>query len=217
MRPSGETLWASEEHGPIVARVAIAGDFLPAGRLAIPEGHSWRQMAGGLAACFEDVSATFLNLECCLDSATLLPRTLSGLGDIVTAPADSLDYLSEIRAVAVGIANNHIFDFNIAGVQRTRSAISQHEMIPLGAGRTTRDLPEIFVWKGPDSIRVGFWAAAVTTHDPAKPSKVGVEPASPERARKAHEEMKKLGASVCIVLLHAGSFGRIARTLNNAV
>jgi len=205
MRASGETLWASAEHGSIVARVAIAGDFLPAGRLAIPEGHSWRQMAGGLAACFEDVSATFLNLECCLDSATLLARTLCGLGDIVTAPADSLDYLAEIRAVAVGIANNHIFDFNVAGVQRTRSAIWQHEMIPLGAGRTTRDLPEIFVWKGPDSIRVGFWAAAVATHDPAKPSKVGVEPTIPERARKAREEMKKLGASVCIVLLHAGS------------
>ena len=204
MSPSGETLWASAEHGAIVARVAIAGDFLPAGRLAIPEGHSWRQMAGGLAACFEDVSATFLNLECCLDSGALLPRTLCGLGDIVTAPADSLDYLSEFRAVAVGIANNHIFDFNIAGVQRTRSAISQHEMIPLGAGRTTRDLPEIFVWKGPDAIRVGFWAAAVTTLDPAKASKAGVEPTTPERARKAREEMKKLGASVCIALLHAG-------------
>ncbi len=154
--------------------------------------------------CFEDVSATFLNLECCLDSATLLPRTLCGLGDIVTAPADSLDYLDEIQAVAVGIANNHIFDFNIAGVQRTRSAISRHEMVPLGAGRTTRDLPEILVWKGPDSIRVGFWAAAVATHDPAKPSKVGLEPTTPERARKAREEMKKLGASVCIALLHAG-------------
>src|SRR6202030_4240563 len=189
MRASGETLWASAEHGPVVARVAIAGDFLPAGRLAIPEGHSWRQIAGGLAACFEDVSATFVNLECCLDSGTLPPRTLCGLGDVVTAPAGSLDYLSEIRAVAVGIANNHIFDFNVAGVQRTRSAAWQHEMIPLGAGRTTRDLPEIFVWKGPDSIRVGFWAAAAATLDPAKPTKVGVEPASPERARKAREEM----------------------------
>lgn len=204
MRPSAATLWTSPQREPVVAQIAIAGDFLPAGRLAIPKGSGWRQLAGGLAAYFEDVSATFVNLESCLDSEALPPRTLCGLGDIVTAPASSLDYLEEIRAVAIGIANNHTFDFGEPGVQRTRSAISQHKMIPLGAGRTTRDLPEIFVWKGSGAIRVGFWAAATATLDPAQPMKVGVEPASLERARIACQEMKKLGATVRIALLHAG-------------
>jgi poly-gamma-glutamate synthesis protein (capsule biosynthesis protein) len=161
-------------------------------------------MASGLAGCFDDVSTTFVNLECCLDSETLPPRALCGLGDIVTAPADSLDYLKEIQSIAVGIANNHSFDFGEAGVQRTRSAISQHKMIPLGAGRTTRDLPDIFVWKGPGAIRVGFWASATATLDPAKSAKVGIEPATAERGRIACQEMKKLGATVRVALLHAG-------------
>jgi poly-gamma-glutamate synthesis protein (capsule biosynthesis protein) len=204
MKPTGEVLWRPAEHQPVVARIAIAGDFLPAGRLAIPESHSWRQMASGLTGLFNDVSATFVNLECCLDSETLQPRTLCGLGDIVTAPADSLDYLKEIQTVAVGMANNHSFDFGEAGIQRTRSAVSQHKMIPLGAGRTTRDLPEIFVWKGPGAVRVGFWASASATLDPAKPMRAGVEPASVERGRIARQEMKKLGATVCVALLHAG-------------
>ena len=204
MNPSGTTLWTSAKREPVVARIAITGDFLPAGRLMIPKGCSWRQMAGGLAPSFEGIAATFVNLESCLDSETLPPRTLCGLGDIVTAPADSLDYLTAIRAVPVGIANNHSFDFGEAGVLRTRSAVSQHEMIPLGAGRTSRDLPEVFLWKGPGAIRVGFWASATITLDAAKPAKVGVEPATLERARIACKEMKKGGANLCIALLHSG-------------
>jgi hypothetical protein len=204
VRPIGETVWTSAERQPVIARIAIAGDFLPAGRLAIPESRSWRQMASGLTGLFADVSATFVNLECCLDSETLPPRTLCGLGEIVNASADSLNYLNEIQSVAVGMANNHSFDFGEAGVQRTRSTISQHKMTPLGAGRTTRDMPEIFVWKGPGTIRVGFWASATATLDPAKPMKVGVEPASVERGRIACQEMKKLGATVRVALLHAG-------------
>ncbi len=204
MRPRAATLWTSSERGPVVARIAIAGDFLPAGRLAKPANRSWRQMASSLTPCFEDIAATFVNLECCLDSNNLPPRTLCGLGDIVTAPADSLEYFEEIRAFAVGIANNHSFDFDEAGVQRTRSAISRHKLLPLGAGRTTGGLPEICVWKGPGAIRVGFWAAATAALDLAKPAKVGVEPAGPDRARIASKEMKKRGASICIALLHAG-------------
>jgi Bacterial capsule synthesis protein PGA_cap len=202
--PNKATLWTSATLEPVVARIAIIGDFLPAGRITIPKGRNWRQMAGGLAPSFEGIAATFVNLECCLDSETLPARTLSGLGDIVNAPVDSLDYLKAIRAVPVGIANNHTFDFGEAGVLRTRSAISRHKMIPLGAGRTTRDLPEVFIWKGPGAIRVGFWAAATATLDPAQPMRVGVEPARVERARIACEEMKKQGANLRIALLHAG-------------
>jgi hypothetical protein len=204
MNAETTTLWRSPARESIAARIAIAGDFLPSGKLAIRDGLSWREMADGIAGCFDDVAATFVNLECCVDIGGLQPRPLSGLGNIVSAPAHSLDYLAAIRTAAVGIANNHSFEFGEAGVERTRNAISRHSMNSLGAGRTMRESPEVFVWTGPHDIRVGFWAAATATLDPATPRKVGVEPATVARARQALAELKKLGARFCIALIHAG-------------
>ncbi|MGA8143788.1 MAG: CapA family protein [Candidatus Acidiferrales bacterium] len=198
------TLWLSAAGEPMAARIAIGGDFLPAGRLEIPEGCEWRGMAHGLAGYFEDVSASIVNLESCLDTGKLRPRPLAGLGDIVSASADSLDYLKAVRAVAVGIANNHSFDFGSEGVARTRAAIAGRAMIPLGAGHTSNDSPEVLVYEVLEGVRVGFWTAATATLDPATPRKAGVEPATPERARRAREEMTRRGALVCVALLHAG-------------
>lgn len=204
MNSATTTLWTSPEREPVVARIAVGGDFLPAGNIEIATGGDWRGMSKSLADHFQDISTSFVNLECCLDTGKLRPRPLSGLGDVVSAPADSLDYLKSIRAVAVGMANNHSLDFADAGVARTRAAISRRAMVPLGAGRALADPPEVFVWEGPGEVRVGFWAAATATLDPATRRKAGVEPATLTRAGKALAEMKKLGARVSIALLHAG-------------
>jgi poly-gamma-glutamate capsule biosynthesis protein CapA/YwtB (metallophosphatase superfamily) len=197
-------LWHSGDGERVVTRVAIAGDFLPAGNLTLPAGATWRHMALNLAAYFEDVAATFVNLECTVAEKALPSRPLTGIGQIVLAAQDSLEYLESIRVQAVGIANNHSYDFRDAGVAQTRNAISNHGMIPLGAGRTTRQPPDVFIWQGPHNLRVGFWAAAKATHDIATAETRGVEPASFKRASEAVQELRRRGASFCIALLHAG-------------
>lgn len=202
--PRTHILWESPRAEPVASRIAIAGDFLPAGDLQFPAQSGWREMAQGLSAHFDDVDASFINLECALDASDLTARPLNGLGEIVAAPSSSLDYLEAIRCQAVGIANNHAYDFGDAGVERTRAAISQHRMIPLGAGLTLQSAPESFLWQGPGEIRVGFWAAAKTTHDPATHKSAGVEPAALDRATDALRNLKNQGARFCIALLHAG-------------
>jgi hypothetical protein len=197
-------LWEAAHQQPVAVRMAIAGDFLPAGKLAFPADCNWGSMARGLAGHFEDVAVSFVNLESALNVAGLAPRMLSGIGQIVSAPDTALEYLRAIRSRAVGIANNHSFDFGGAGVQRTRLAISHHGLVPIGAGRTLSEQPEVLVWQGPGDIRVGFWAAAKATLDPATESFAGVEPATHARARQAIESMKSQGAQACIALLHAG-------------
>ena len=197
-------LWNSGDSERIVTKVAIAGDFLPAGNLTLPAGAGWREMAQGLAAHFDDVAATFVNLECAVADETLLPRPLVGIGQTVLAYPNSLKYLQSIRAHPVGIANNHSYDFGDEGVKQTREAISNLGMVPLGAGRTARDSPEVFIWQGPNKLRVGFWAAAKATHDVATAHTPGVESATPKRALEAVQEMKRRGATFCIALLHAG-------------
>lgn len=197
-------LWRAEGNEPIAARIAIAGDFLPTGRLPLEPAEGWRNAAHGLDRHFADVATTFVNLEGTLDSGKLTPRPLLGLGQIVAAPVASLEYLDAIRAQAVGIANNHSYDFGDAGVSQTRNAVVRSGMIPLGAGYSTKERPEIYVWQGPCGIRAGFWAAAKATRDPATPNVSGVEPASPLRGLQALEEMKSRGAQFCIALVHAG-------------
>jgi len=197
-------LWESRECEPVAARVAIAGDFLPAGDLAFPPGKDWSAMAGALASCFEHASISFVNLESALDVDGLAPRPLSGIGEIVAASAATLDYLAAIHARVVGIANNHSYDFAAAGVARTRAAISGRGVMPLGAGQSLADPPEVFVWQGPGDIRVGFWAAARATLDPAREKTAGVEPATQARARLALEALQSRHAHFSIALIHAG-------------
>jgi capsule synthesis protein PGA_cap len=197
-------LWESARDLPVVARVAIAGDFLPAGNLAFASGCGWREMARVLDFHLDGVATTFLNLECVLGVQGLMARRLDGIGQIVSAPADSIDYLEEIRCNAIGLANNHCYDFGSAGLERTRRAISARGMLPLGAGRSLEDTPEIFVWQGPGSVRVGFWAAAKATLDPATRRRLGVEPSTLDRAKQALAAMRNQGADFCIALLHAG-------------
>ena len=197
------TIWQSAEPQPAVARVAIAGDFLPAGSLSLTE-RSWIASARGVQRIFDDVALTFLNLECPLDSEDLRVRPLDGIGAIVSASSQSLDYLQAIRCLPVGFANNHSYDHSAAGVARTSAALARRNLVPLGAGRTLRDSPDVFVWRGAGNIRIGFWAAARASRDLATRRTEGVQPATIARARVAAAALKSQGAQFTVALLHAG-------------
>ena len=202
--PCGLVLWEAPDHAPIAARIAVVGDFLPAGALEFPAGLGWREMAENLGGYFGDVDVSFANLESPVDVEGLKPRRLTGIGEIVSAPVAALDYLEPVKCRPVSIANNHSLDFGAAGVIRTREAILRRGLCPLGAGRSLNGTPEVFVWQGPGDVRVGFWAAAKAASDLATRSRAGVEPAIRDRARHAVDHMKKEGARFCIALLHCG-------------
>jgi len=204
MTERGFVLWKSGNDEPIVARIAIAGDFLPAGKLELSPHSAWSDATSALAPHFEDVTTAFVNLECPIDTAGLTARKLVGLGQIVSAAPASLDYLGAIRSVAVGFANNHSYDFGAAGVERTRQALGHRNLVLVGAERSATSPPDVFVWSGPAAVRVGFWAAAKASHDLARSGSAGVEPATLRRAKRALALMKLHGARFSIALLHAG-------------
>jgi len=161
-------------------------------------------MANRLAGHFEDVDTSFVNLEACIDADGLNSRALIGLGQIVSARPGSLNYLRGIRADMVGIANNHSYDYGDHGVARTKAALARNEMVSLGAGALLADPADHFIWQGPGSVRVGFWAAAKAASDAATLHRRGLEPATLARGEQALGVMKSGGASFCVALLHAG-------------
>lgn len=201
-------LWQSNTGAEISARIAVIGDFLPAWKYGdqrpVCAAGLWETMAARLESHFDGVTASFANLECALNTLELDARPLNGLGDIVSTSDDCLEYLAAIRACAVGIANNHAYDFGDQGVERTRSAIAASGITPLGAGCSLETPPEISVWRGPANVRVGFWAAAHAATPLSTRTRAGVEPATVPRARQALQQMKSQGARVSIALLHAG-------------
>lgn len=199
------TLWQAGNCSEIKTRIAIAGDFLPAGDLSAAGATSWRELAVPLLPNFADVDTTFVNLECALGVEGLCARPLNGIGQTVSANREALEYLGAIRCCAVGIANNHTYDFGPAGVQRTRDALLARQFVPLGAARTLRDEPDIFVWRGPGNLRVGFWAAATASRELATQTREGVEPATIRRAAKALARMAENDVTFSVALLHAGS------------
>jgi len=198
-----QVLWDSACGEPVAARIAIAGDFLPAGALTRPTG-GWREAAHALAPHFSDVDFAIVNLECALDAEGLTPRPLAGLGTIVSAPSAALDYLTEVRARAIGLANNHTYDFGSVGVEHTLRALTAQNLVPLGAGSTLCNALGTFVWHGPANIRVGFWAAATASRDLATRTREGVEPATLVRASQAHKALQAAGANFSIAILHSG-------------
>ena len=195
----------SSEYACVVTRIAIVGDFLPAGNIPAAEAADWRGLAKPLLPHFADVANTFANLECPIDVGDLPASPLNGIGEIVSAPGDVLEYLDALNCRSVGLANNHALDFGVEGARLTREALSRKHLIPLGAGRTLNGAPEVFVWRGPGNLRVGFWAAARATHHLATNKAAGVEPATRARATEALAAMRRQDATFCVALLHAGS------------
>jgi hypothetical protein len=201
----GALLWEAPGR-EVVCRVALGGDFLPAMGLG-DDRTDWGAEARRVSDLVADCDVMFVNLEAPLECGDLPVRPKAGLGDTLDAPARALDYLAALGATVVGIANNHIFDHGAAGVERTRATVSERGMVALGSGHTAAAPPEIHVWSGPSSVRVGFWAAANNSGVVAADDAPGVEQARTERGIAALDEMRAAGAQTCVALLHAGCEG----------
>jgi poly-gamma-glutamate capsule biosynthesis protein CapA/YwtB (metallophosphatase superfamily) len=185
-------------------KVAVAGDFLPSGNLQPPDAHTCETMADSARPVFENANVLFVNLECPIDVVGLCAAPQAGLGSTLGAPSHVLQYLSRLHVLPVSVANNHIFDFGVAGFEHTRKAVLASGMVPLGCGGTTSDPPTVHVWQSPSGVRVGFWAAARITSQAASSNRVGTEPATLQRAKMAVARLRHLGADCCVALLHAG-------------
>jgi poly-gamma-glutamate capsule biosynthesis protein CapA/YwtB (metallophosphatase superfamily) len=200
----GKMLIWHDVTGRTACRVALCGDFLPAGELRVPAGSSWQSMAKRLLCYWEDVDLSFMNLECPIGVGSAKARPKAGLGDSFSAGPEALAYLQVLRTAAVSTANNHIYDYGDTGVRSTLEAVCRAGIAPIGSARYLKDPPEVFVSEAKPGLRIGFWAAACASRELAGRNLLGVEPATLRRAREALGLMRARGACCSIALLHAG-------------
>lgn len=196
------------EPGPddrVAARLAVAGDYMPAGLPGADSAEAARASADRVAPLVADATWLVVNLECPVGVDGLAPAPKPGGGDPMSSAAPALAYLPPLRVGAAGLANNHMYDFGAEGLARTRAALDAAGIPCLGAGRRTSDEPEVVVLDGP--CRAGVWNAANATLWPASDRAEGVEPLTVERGRAALRRMDELGVAFRAALVHAGLEG----------
>lgn len=197
-------LWSHQNAVPAF-RIGIAGDFLPANGLIPATGRPWSAMAESVAGHFADLAFSIANLECPLDVADAPPRAKASSSDTFAAPKQAVDYLHALGIGVVGLANNHIFDYETTGVATTRRVIEEKGMAPLGTGRTLQQPPEVHFQSGPCDTSLAVWAAARRLPENATRESAGTEPATHARAQQALQVMTGQRASCRIALVHAGA------------
>jgi len=196
-------VWQKSGSRPL-SRVAVAGNFLPASGLQLPDGKTWADVAAGLARYFAKVDVGILNLECCVDIGESKPRPKLGLGDSFEVTSEMLSFPRCLGTKVVGMANNHVYDFGEEGLNRTREAVRQAGLVPLGVGRKLSEIPDVFVAETGAGPRVGVWASARHLPDAATCKKPGIEPATRARGQEALKALEGLGVTLKIAFLHAG-------------
>jgi poly-gamma-glutamate capsule biosynthesis protein CapA/YwtB (metallophosphatase superfamily) len=196
-------LW-QKTNSSAACRIAIAGDFLPASGLQLPPHPSWSQLGASLRKHIDPIDAAILNLECSIDVDGCNPRRKLGLGDTFAASRDVLEFPLALGAKIVGLANNHTCDYGSEGLARTKRAVLDAGLVPLGAVSSISKPPDVAIIKTASNACVGFWAAACHLPESATPHNSGVEPATRNRARQALAVLEARGATLNIAFLHAG-------------
>jgi hypothetical protein len=116
------------------ATLVFAGDTSPVHRGA------WAARLGPnvfwpeIASLFKEHDVAVLNLESPLVSATAAPPLKCG--PILTGDPHFAGFLALSGITAVTLANNHMMDAGIAGIESTRAALQRARVLCTGAGHT---------------------------------------------------------------------------------
>ncbi len=93
---------------------------------------------GGVAALMRGADLTIVNLECAITSSA---ECWSGAPKAFYfgAPPEAVHALLDAGVDAVSLANNHILDFDVAGLRDTLRILGQHGIACAGAGPNVED------------------------------------------------------------------------------
>jgi len=199
-------LW-NDPSSAVVARFAIAGDFLPASGLKPVGAQTWSEMARPLVDAFGELDFALVNLESPVNVGSLPPRTKPSLGDTFNAPQEALDYLRALQCKVVSLANNHTYDYDWSGVATTEGALKAAGIVPLGISQNLEEPPSVHVLNLGDNARIGIWCSALGLRECATKKSAGLEPATIERGKAALSLLKSQAATCCVAFLHAGAEG----------
>jgi hypothetical protein len=182
------------------AKILITGDFCPINRANDLIMHEqYDTIFNDLLPIIQDADLAITNLECPL---TNNGNKITKTGPLLKGSIKTADALSFAGFNLVTLANNHIMDYGILGLQSTLKACENNKIDHVGAGKDYNEARQTYFTK------IGNYTVAIlnfaenefsTTHD----SNPGANPIDPmENFRDISEAKSK--ADHVIVIVHGG-------------
>jgi poly-gamma-glutamate synthesis protein (capsule biosynthesis protein) len=213
--PRGKTYSVREQTSGV--RLAFIGDLmLGRGVSRRLKDHSPEWIWGDVLPLLRDSAAVIANLESPITSSTRRWRRTPKMFRFRAAP-DAIELLTCANIRFVNLANNHMMDFEAAGLIDTMRSLDRAGINHAGAGRTAEEAAQPVLLELP-GLTVGLLSATDTMAafaagpDRAGTHVIAVGPASPDLAwvRAAAGDLRRRGADVIVLALHWGPNMRLS-------
>ena len=152
-----------------------------------------------LYSIIRDADFSIFNLEVPLID-TLSP--INKQGPALAAPEASISGLSDLNICLLTLANNHILDQGVSGLQSTMNLLGRSKIDYIGAGKNLSEASDTYRFAFYDKT-VGVYACAEHEFSIASESSPGANPFDPLWSFDHVAELKKTSDFV-IVLYHGG-------------
>jgi poly-gamma-glutamate synthesis protein (capsule biosynthesis protein) len=184
-----------------MVRITIGGDVNPTGINLLPfqEGDA-DAILGDLRPVFQHADLTMVNLECPL----LGQRSpIQKSGPVLGVAEQCVAGIAAAEIDIVGLANNHIMDHGVSGLESTLRCCEEYGILHVGAGRNLSEAGGVLV-RAIGGIRIGVMGVAEHEFGVATRDSWGVNPLDPVAFVRTLAEQRS-SFDYLIVLLHGGN------------
>ncbi len=178
----------------------ITGDFAPQGRiLQMVKNRDYEHTFNDFSTYLEKSDINITNLECPLiETGKPIPK----IGPALKAPVSSIEILKRGNFNIVTLANNHILDYGIAGLQSTIDICKNSGINTVGAGLTKYEVTRPIIYRIGNKT-IGFINVAENEFSIVPTREYGANPIDIPEIYNKINELKNSVDSI-IIIVHGG-------------
>lgn len=182
-------------------RIVIAGDFCPSGRVAEAfEKNEFSLVLKEVCDITGDVDYSIVNFECPV--VTGIAEPIEKQGPNLKCSPKGVDALRYSGFDCVTLANNHLFDYGVAGVKETIRTLDERGIDHVGGGLNLDDASQV-LYKVIAGQRLAIINCCEHEFSIATRDQAGSNPLNPVRQYNAIMEAKT-NADYVLVIVHGG-------------
>lgn len=181
--------------------IVIGADFVPttSNEKLFIKGDAQYLLGNELIKILNDSDYRIFNLEIPLvDKKSPIKKC----GPNLIACADSINLYKKINVNLFTIANNHIYDQGLIGLESTLNILQTNHINYVGGGKSLKDAEKAFIFEC-DGVKVGVYACAEHEFSIATDKKAGANPFDPLESYDYINRIKE-SCEYLIILYHGG-------------
>lgn len=181
-------------------RIVFCGDIVPtAASAALFESGDCAALMGGALPVLRNADHTLGNLECALTESG---KPIRKCGPNLKGKPVCAETLRACGFTALGLSNNHVLDFGVAGLNDTEQALERAGIAHFGTGENDRDSRGYKVFES-NGVRVAVVAVCEHEYSYALPDRKGSNPFDPFDTME-DIALAKADADFVVVMYHGG-------------